>query len=266
MTKIKTFYRYFMDFLLHGQFRLLLASAIFIIGKKSILDTRVFKGKLGYFLHRKGSLDFQFGNYAYEWSVKQFINKHCNSYHYFFDIGSNIGTYSIFTAKKGMNVIAFEPIYENFKALNINVLLNDLEKKVQCINYGLSDSKSEAEFAFDPINTGASHLSSIPVEFGYQVVRSITEKVKLVRLDDLIEEFNIPAEKSIMVKIDVEGMEAQVLKGSKNFIQKYENLLFVIESIHSGEENLKTILNEIAVFEFYPIDALNFGAKKIGNH
>jgi FkbM family methyltransferase len=255
-----------MDFLWYGQFRLLLASAVYIIGKKSILDTRVYKGKLGYFLHRKGSLDFQFGNYAYEWSVKQFINKHFNAYQHFFDIGSNIGTYSIFTARKGMSVIAFEPIYENFKALNINILLNDLEKNVQCINYGLSDIKTEAEFAFDPMNTGASHLSSIPAEFDYQAVRSISEKVKLVRLDDLFEEFNIPLEKGIMVKIDVEGMEGQVLKGSKNFIQKYEKLLFVIESIHSGEENLKAILNEMAVFEFYPIDALNFGAKKIGNH
>ncbi|HQO50108.1 MAG TPA: hypothetical protein PK939_06750, partial [Bacteroidales bacterium] len=69
--KITTFIRYFVDFLQYGQIRLVFASFIYILTKKSIIETRIFRGKLGFFLHRKGSLDFQFGIYAYEWSVKQ---------------------------------------------------------------------------------------------------------------------------------------------------------------------------------------------------
>ncbi|MBE0650729.1 MAG: hypothetical protein IH595_07785, partial [Bacteroidales bacterium] len=41
------------------------------------------------------------------------------------------------------------------------------------------------------------------------------------------------------------------------------NVLIVMESVHSGKENLAKILNEIASFEILDVDDLNMGAKKI---
>lgn len=266
MQKIKTFARYFKDFLQYGQVRLVLASMFYLLTKKSIIDTRIFRGKLGYFLHRKGSIDFQFGNYAYEWNVKRFMLEQGKKHDVFIDIGANIGTYSILHAKNGLECIAFEPAYENYKALYINLMLNNLEHKVRIFNVGLNDQPRKAEFIFDPLNTGATHLSSIPAEDPEIDKRGKITQVELVRLDDMIEKLNIAKEKRILMKIDVEGMEVHVLRGAQEFIRKYPYLMITLESVHSGEQNIKEILNSIAEFEFDIIDDLNIATRKISNN
>ncbi len=265
MHKISTFLRYFIDFLQFGQVRLVLASIFYIITKKSFIETRIFRGKLGYFLHRKGSLDFQFGNYAYEWNVKKVMLKHYKSYNVFLDIGSNIGTYAIMLGQKGLKVFAFEPIYNNHKALTINILLNNLEDHVTAFNFGLSDEASTASFSFDPLNTGASHIASLPAETPEAEQRSIKTEIKLSRLDDILPLMRLTQEDKILVKIDVEGMELEVLGGSIQFLKQYPHLMIIMESVHSGEQKLREMLDQIAEFEYFTIDNLNMGAIKKGN-
>lgn len=265
MNKLKTFLRYFIDFLQYGQIRLFIASVFYILTKKSFIETRIFRGKLGYFLHRKGTIDFQFGNYAYEWNVKKVFLEHAKNYNVFVDIGANIGTYTIMHAAKGMKTFAFEPVYENYKALTINVMLNNLEHHTKVYNIGLSDKESTVGFAFDPLNTGASHLETLPAEDEAAEQRSIHTEIQLTRLDDLRSKMDIEPNDKVLMKIDVEGMEAEVLGGAKAFIQSCKELFIVMESVHSGEEKLKSILNAYAEFEYYPVDDLNFAAKKIAN-
>ncbi|MCK9448477.1 MAG: FkbM family methyltransferase [Bacteroidales bacterium] len=265
MHKLITFIRYLADYARYGQMRLMAASIIFVLTKKSFVRTRLFRGKLGYFLHRKGTLDFQFGNYAYEWNVKKCFIEHSPHYNIFIDIGANIGTYTIMLAGKGMRTYAFEPVYENYKALKINVMLNNLEDKTTLFNVGLSNRQTTATFAFDPLNTGASHLDILPAENEAAELRSIPTTIQLTLLDNMYDKIHLNGTDKVLVKIDVEGMETEVLKGATNFIKSQKELFLIIESVHSGEENLKAILNSIAKFEYYPIDELNFAAKKIDN-
>ncbi len=266
MRKIITFARYLKDFLQYGQVRLVLAAIFYLFTGKSVIDTRIFRGKLGYFLHRKGSIDFQFGNYAYEWNVKRFMIEQGKKHDVFIDIGANIGVYTILHARNGLQCYAFEPAYDNFKALHINLMLNNLEKEVSYYNIGLSDVPRKATFIFDPLNTGATHLRSIPAEDPSVDERGKLTEVELVRLDDMIEKLDIPKEKNILMKIDVEGMEAHVIKGAKKFIQNYPNLVITLESVHTGEHNIKLVLNEIAEFEYSTIDDLNIATRKISNN
>jgi len=48
----------------------------------------------------------------------------------FFDIGANIGIYSLFAAKLDHSVTSFEPESHNFSVLNININDNNFEKKI----------------------------------------------------------------------------------------------------------------------------------------
>jgi len=48
----------------------------------------------------------------------------------FFDIGSNIGIYSIICGKKKMNVFSFEPDYSNLFVLQKNIVINNLSKNI----------------------------------------------------------------------------------------------------------------------------------------
>ena len=86
-----------------------------------------------------------------------------------------------------------------------------------------------------------------------------------VMLDEMIETMAISLTDRIMIKIDVEGMEKDVLLGAKEFMKKYSDIILVIESVHSGEQELKSILDQMAVFEYIKVDKLNFAAKKINN-
>ena len=56
----------------------------------------------------------------------------------FFDIGSNIGSYTILAAKEaGANVIAFEPIPSTFQVLEKNIELNAISALVHPLNVGV---------------------------------------------------------------------------------------------------------------------------------
>lgn len=71
----------------------------------------------------------------------------------FFDIGANIGGYSIsigniFKNKKNLDIFSFEPIEENYKLLIDNIKLNQLEHKITPVKKGLSNICESREIKF----------------------------------------------------------------------------------------------------------------------
>jgi len=262
MNKIKTFLQYFKDFIKWGEYQYILTSIKYILLHRTTSRTQIYRSSLGLFLSRKGTLDFQFANYAYEWGVKEFVYRHLPEFDGFLDIGANIGTYSILLAKKGLHGYAFEPIKSNFDALRINLILNNLEDKVKVFPVALGTEARKAEFAFDMVNTGASHLASIQPndEVPEREEATVSE---IVPLDSLMDQIHFEKEERIFIKIDVEGMEDQVLLGAKKFLQAYPNIWIVMESKHSGRERLAQVLNQIADFEILDVDDMNMGARKI---
>lgn len=261
MNKIITFFRYTLDFLKYGEFRYVLSSVRYIIKGKTTRKSRYYRSSLGKFYVRKGTLDFQFANYAYEWGVKKFVYKHINDYNIFIDIGSNIGTYSVLFANRGLTGYAFEPITSNYEALVTNIKLNKLENKITTFNFALGDAKRKAGFTFDPINTGASHITENS-DFLDEISEPEFEDIDILPFDSISHKLNIKKDDRVFIKIDVEGMEPQVIKGASKFLNTHPNLLIVLESKHSGREDIKKLLSSIADFEFFDVDDMNMAAKK----
>lgn len=80
-----------------------------------------------------------------------------------FDIGANIGIYSILAAKKcgpSGRVFAFEPVPELNSILSGNVQLHGLEKTVTVKKVGISDAKGEKTFDYYPYLTALSSYDS----------------------------------------------------------------------------------------------------------
>lgn len=261
MSKIITFLRYSKDFIKHGEFRYILSSIRYILKGKTTRKSRYYTSSLGKFYVRKGTLDFQFANYAYEWGVKKFVYDNIDNYNVFLDIGANIGTYSILFANKGLTGFAFEPVITNYDALVTNIKLNNIENKVVTFPFALGETKRKAGFTFDPINTGASHLTANS-GFLEEVANPEFVDIDIVTFDSIFDDLNIKTNDRVFVKIDVEGMELQVLKGATDFLKKYPNILIVLESKHSGRNDIKKLLSSIADFEFLDVDDLNMAARK----
>lgn len=94
----------------------------------------------------------------------------------------------------------------------INIALNQLQNNVQLICCGISDKEEYATFgAENPANFGAMRLQQ--TQNGGILCKS---------LDSF--EFNEPI---VMMKIDIEGMEAKALRGAQKLIEKNRPILYL---------------------------------------
>lgn len=138
------------------------------------------------------------------------------------DVGANIGTHTVYFAKKvapGGSVIAIEPQRQIFQILNANVALNEL-LNVDCILAAAGHERGTFEVpVVDPSEPNNSGAVSLVEKRQFATIGSSLANV--IRLDDL----QLPA--CHFIKIDVEGFEEGVLKGATDLIQKHRPFLFV---------------------------------------
>ncbi|MCX6285768.1 MAG: FkbM family methyltransferase [Bacteroidetes bacterium] len=263
MQKIRTFLRYVTDYLKFGEFYFLWTSIQYVITKKVNPPVRIYKSSLGIFETRKGTLDFQFLNYAYEWNVKRFVLQYYKDYNLFLDIGANVGTYSFLLARKGKVCHAFEPMKENCESIFRNIVRNGLEKMITAHQYGLGSKNSEEDFIFESKNTGASHLASIHTSY-VETKGEVGTRVKadIKTLDLVISTINYTKDDKILLKIDAEGMEIDILEGGKEFIRNHPHFLIVMESKHSGAEKIKEYLKSVGNFIYLEVDDENMAIMK----
>src|SRR5215510_11462431 len=68
-----------------------------------------------------------------------------------FDIGANIGLYSIFLTQshRDLKIFAFEPIPQTFSILEKNVARDQNGSQVELFNFGLSRKSGSSQFEFD---------------------------------------------------------------------------------------------------------------------
>jgi len=177
-------------------------------------------------------------------------------YNLFIDIGANIGTYSIIAAKNGVKCIAFEPVLTNYISLKKNIQLNRLEEFIEPMMIGLAEKASKARFNYDPLKPGASSIH--PIKRTSEIL-----EIELKVFDDL----NCVSTETnkILIKIDVEGMELNVLKGMEKILSNKKDICLIIETKHSGDTEIKKMLNQFGDFKFENIDEFNMLATKSNN-
>ena len=134
----------------------------------------------------------------------------------FFDIGANIGIYSLFyTQVKQGNVYSFEPSVFNLRQLAKNISINELSERITIVSNPLSDSTGIAKFINGSADEGGA-LSAFGVEYGHDgkpIISDINYSVLGFSLDDMFEK-NVLTETPSLIKIDVDGIEHLILKGA----------------------------------------------------
>ena len=127
------------------------------------------------------------------------------------DIGANIGNHACVFAKYFKNVYAFEPNPQTRCVLNANTI----GRNIKVFDCGLSDNDGKAYFQQDFVNLGGSRI----VEDGNLADFSIDVRT----LDDVIVKEGISSVS--FVKIDVEGHEAKVLQGGRQFFESQKPII-----------------------------------------
>ena len=144
-----------------------------------------------------------------------------------FDIGANIGAFTVPFAKKVGDfgeIYSFEPQKLIYEILNENVNKNKL-KNVKVFNIGVG--KKEEELELNDIDY--SKVGNFGgVSFKYESssftknIKNKKYKVKVKNLDQLTE-----IKKCNFIKMDVELMELEILTGGKNFLKKFRPILWI---------------------------------------
>jgi len=149
----------------------------------------------------------------------------------FFDIGANVGIYSIYFAKtKKNNVYAFEPSFFNLSLLAKNIHKNNVHEKIHIITNPLTNDKKFADFNLTNIDEGGA-LSAFGVNFnqdGKKLEKLLSYKTLGLPLDLLLTEKILP-EVPKMIKIDVDGIEHLILLGAKKTLKDSKCKTVLIE-------------------------------------
>jgi FkbM family methyltransferase len=134
----------------------------------------------------------------------------------FVDIGANVGSYTVLAAAVcGADVIAIEPDPEAATVLRRNIKLNAAEHLVEVAGVAAGAASGEIR-----LTTGRGATNSVAVD------ASAPFRLAQVRTLDEIVGRRSPA----MLKMDVEGYEAEVLFGAQSSLAKPSLLAIVTES------------------------------------
>lgn len=128
----------------------------------------------------------------------------------FFDVGAYHGWYTVKSAcmmRKPHVILSFEPMDANFNVLVKNVQVNKLNHVVP-LKLALADKDGYLKFE--------DHV------------------VKCKRLDDIVQSFGIRMGNVDLVKIDVDGMGFEVLKGAEGLLREMGPALLL--EIHNDKE------------------------------
>lgn len=184
------------------------------------------------------------------------IQKYGGDAKVFFDVGANVGNHSVFIAKvlNPLRVFSFEANPAAAKILKINVLLNNLSLVVDTSYLGIGLGAGIGQFRVvcpQKNNMGAARLIENRGRMNFDEP-NLQDAIRV--LVSPLDALNIQMAPDF-VKIDVEGMELDVLKGMSEMIGRYRPKIFVeVDNKNSDEFDNWILLNnyeKVAHFKRY---------------
>ena len=171
----------------------------------------------------------------------------------FYDIGANIGYYSLLAAKINprMTIKSFEPALGPLHYLKANVEVNHFKNiKVEAI--ALSDQNGSIDF-FEVKSNKYSYIKYNLAGEGNAGSKTdpgmfVKNTVKCITTDDYMKQH--PEDKVDLVKMDTEGTEHYILYKAQVLLGEHKAIIICETLFNEIEEKLDTILRSYG-YEFY---------------
>jgi len=141
------------------------------------------------------------------------------------DVGANVGFHGLHMARRGANVIAFEPAPDTFELLQCSADLlgsvaNSLTPSagfVKVFQAGASDAESEGKMVRHPDSPGMTTFGNLEKIIGEDKAEKLSgDMIKLVRVENILVELGVPEGPSDLLrllKVDAEGFELRAFRG-----------------------------------------------------
>jgi FkbM family methyltransferase len=159
----------------------------------------------------------------------------------FFDIGANVGAYSLLADRIGRNriaIYAFEPGFSTFPQLCRNILLNGAQDRISPLCVALSDRDGSDSFNYSDLSPGsASHSLWGALQMLDDPMRGMSpfrQRVPTFRLDELRRRFELDVPS--LIKLDVDGFEFQILQGADETLSNARVRTILVEALSESAE------------------------------
>lgn len=166
-----------------------------------------------------------------------------------FDVGANVGMYSIYAGKRGVRVYSFEPEASNSYLLNKNIVNNQLTGSVTAFGFALADQEAINVLKLTSFIPGSAHTT-----FGDNEAFNQTDLPTLFQqgcfsttLDDLIYKYHLPIPH--FLKVDVDGIEAKIIKGATKLLSD-KNLRSILIELNENIDEDQWIKKHLETFGF----------------
>lgn len=162
----------------------------------------------------------------------------------FLDIGANIGTATVsaLTRQAFSNAVAIEPEPENLAMLRANIALNALHDRVRVVAAAVGAEDGAVELVVNRENPGDHRVVTGSSNAGS--AHSVT--VPLRSLDSMVAADEIVPSDIGLLWIDVQGLEAEVLRGASTLIDVGVPAVveYSPEHMASGPTELRDLIEE----------------------
>lgn len=143
------------------------------------------------------------------------------------DIGANIGLYALFAARRGVRVVAIEPSAASFAAMVASAESNGLDRQIDAYCLALAEAPGLArlEMASSAAGHSMHSIAGAPGRFS-QAVPALT-------VDGLVA---LGAPPPTHIKLDVDGIEAAILRGAVGALAGVREVLVEVEGAAAEAE------------------------------
>lgn len=138
------------------------------------------------------------------------------------DVGANIGMFSIWQARRGARVIAYEPHPRAFANLLTNLEANGVGSRVTCVNAAVSRSRGDGWLSTAAGSTSA-HLTGERSGDGFVV--------PMMTLDESLATHDLASVD--LLKIDVEGAELDVIAGARATLERTRAVIIEVHELQA---------------------------------
>ncbi len=195
-------------------------------------------------------------NRLVEWRVDTFFTKEPETLEWidgfekkdnliFWDIGANIGLYSIYNVIKNKNSvsISFEPSSSNLRVLTRNVSINKLENNIKVFPLPLTNKDNQFQIMNESDFIEGGSLNSFGEKFNFEgkiFENKMNYQILGTSINYLIE--NNILEIPDYIKIDVDGIEHFILEGASKYLENKKIKSLSIEINENFKEQYKQVM------------------------
>lgn len=171
------------------------------------------------------------------------------------DVGSNKGQFMLLLERffPDINIYSFEPIKEE---LHIQKKLFSFRKKINFYNFAIGNKNCKKKFYITKRKDSSSFYKFNKLNSSNQDYKIIEKReVQIFKLDTILH--NKDLKKPVILKLDVQGYEMEVLKGSLKILKRINYLLIEVSKneIYRNQATENQIINFLKKKSFFLISS-----------